>query len=188
MDAQYIWKAGTPVMLLGIEGTYPSESSLKNLWKTVMAGRLEEDFQPGSPVILENAPMPGAIPARGWNTRVVHRLHEQGTSSPDFSFERHEQFIHASWKNMFLISADKGTESLRGCHGFFMVRSSEEVASFIGAGKASLCDRLDVIENSFPVLLELIPEIVASMDWFLGGYHDWHASKIDRSGKIIDPR
>lgn len=181
-------------MLLGIEGTYPSEDSLRYLWKSVMAGRLEESFSPGSSVILEKAPMPGAIPARGWFTRAVYRLvsHIGVTRIAPFaglSEERQEALIHDSWKNMFLLNAENGTAPINGCKGFFMIRSSEEVANWIGCGESSLCDRLDAVPSKdFPALLSLIPEIVASMDWFLGGSSDWHSSRIDRFGKIIKPK
>lgn len=185
-----MWPVGTPVMLLGMkESHHPYEGKLNHRWKSVMVGRLEESFSPESSVILENALMPGAIPSRGWSTQIVHRAYEKGASVAHFSPEKRESLIHDSWRNMFLLTADVGTEPVQGCRRFYMIKSSDEVARRIGGGNSSLCDRLDDIPRTdFPSLLGLVPEIIASMEWFLGGYYDWNSAKIDRSGKIIFPK
>ena len=185
MREQYVWPAGTPVLMVGFRSESPGESEIESSWVTVSAGRLAEDFRPGTSVIMKDGPLAVHLPIKGWETNAIYRHGGRGWGVGKSDAE-YAEYVHASWKRAFMFCAEKGTEAHLGARCFIMLRSEADFPDRAGIAQTSLVDRLETMEHpSFHELLPLVSEIVSNVRWQMGGYYGWATAAFDARGEIM---
>lgn len=170
MRQEYIWEAGTSVLLAGyprswLSGVKPS---------TVFAGRLAEPFCYGGAVLMEPGPMAVNLSARGWlsPSLLVHAWNRDPLSGVEYL-----EAVHRAWKGGFQLN---GRSPKHGCRMFHMFRDFQEVSERLFHRQETIVERLEAEQDaSWPVLQSYTPDIHRVIAWFLGGHQETEAIPID---------
>lgn len=183
MREQYVWPAGTPVLILGFRSASPGESEIERGWVTAAAGRLAETYRPGGSVLMKEGPMAMNVPAKGWEANTVYRNGSRGWGAGKSDVE-YSEYVHASWKRAFMLCAAEGTEAFHGARSFILIRSEADYPGRAGVAETSLVDRMEATENpSLHDLLPLVSEIASNVSWQMGGYYGWATAEFDERGE-----